>query len=331
MTTKNKSIWKNRVFKGSIVGLLVVVLLTGIVMPIVFYSGRNSKRMPALTGYDPDFEPSYYLVSHDNAAAGVLSGIERMSGVKFPEFVQADGQKVRIPYESISVEAVWTAVATAGEGQEAVSEEVMIAHCLTYSKEGDKSVPSALYVLGMDGSSLFSSAAGEESVTFSAAARIRGYHSEAEEADCTLSLADGNPTSLTEDGKTFALTELQSPGTRRTYGIFEVIAPPEYQIVCMIKDLYIPVQEGDYYSITYFDESVWAENPHFVAVMRFEHGGRDEYVVLSMLSTEFTGADGSISMNELRIGDSVELTVQTTKEEFSKTLYTAQRVTLRGE
>ena len=331
MATQKKSIWKNKYFKGGIVGLLVVVLLTGIVMPVVFYTNRNSKRMPELSGYDPDYEPEYYRVTHDDAAAGVLKAASLMSGLSFPNFAEQDSQRVRIPFESVSVESAVTAKAVTDEGENPDGKDVMIVQCLTYSKEGDKSVSASLYVLAVDGVSVFSLSVDEVSASFSSSARIKGYEARAAEASYTVTYENGSPVKLTAGADEYALTDLETHGSRKTYSIFQVVDRPEYTFSCCIKDIYIPVQEGGYYSITYFEDRVWRENSQFMAVLRFECEGENGYVVISLLSTEYRcrsgdGAESALRMNDLRIGDTAEITVYTTEAEFARTLYTAAKV-----
>ena len=64
---------------------------------------------------------------------------------------------------------------------------------------------------------------------------------------------------------------------------------------------------------------------------RFEREGELGYVVISLLSTEYRcrsadGEESALRMNDLRIGDTVEITVYTTQAEFARTLYTAAKV-----
>lgn len=330
MTNRKKSIWKNKYFKGGIVGLLVVVLLSGVVMPIVFYGNRNSKRMPELSGYDPDYEPEYYCIAHDDAAAGILQAVSLMSGVSFPNFAERDTSRVRLPFESVAVESVVTAKAVSEEGEHSVEKNVMIAQCLTYSKEEDASVAIPLYVLGIDGVSVFSVSVDGDSAVFSSSARIKNYESQSAEAAYTVTYENGSPVKLTCGADEYALTDSETHGSRKTYSVFQVIARPEYTFSCRIKDLYIPVQEGGYYSVTYFEAGVWSENSQLLAVLRFEREGENGYVVISLLSTEYrlrnsNGEESALRMNELRIGDTVEITVYTTQAEFDKTLYTAAK------
>ena len=53
--------------------------------------------------------------------------------------------------------------------------------------------------------------------------------------------------------------------------------------------------------------------------------------MISLLSTEYRcrsgdGAESALRMNDLRIGDTAEITVYTTEAEFARTLYTAAKV-----
>lgn len=336
MAAKKRSIWKNKYFKGGIVGLLVIALLTGTVMPIVFYGNRNAKRMPELSGYDPSYEPEYYRMTHDVAVAGVLEAVSRMSGLTFPSLAEQDSARVRLPFESVSVESVVTAKAVTGEGEDAVEKDVMFARCVMTRKEEELSVSDALDVLAVDGSSVLSLSVEENGASFSAAARIGGYAVQSAEPTYMVTYENGDPVKLVCGGEEYSLTDTQAHGVRKTYSVFQVIARPEYVFSCKIKDIYIPVQESGYYSVTYFEDAVWNENIQFMAVLRFEHEGKEGYTVLSLLSTEFRsrsedGTDESFRMNGLRIGDTVELTVYTTQAEFEKTLYTAAKaVALKG-